>query len=325
MSLHVRVAVRKRCLLMIKLPSVVATMFALPITTFFLALSLFTCNYTFLLETELDAEEPVRTCMHQKHINSILDDAEQQEQEEPLEIIENQEQKILVSIPTYNEKGNIRPLYEALKQLPVNVEILFIDDNSPDGTGDAIDELCDEDCSVYGIHRKGKLGLGSAHMRGLKFARDKGYTHVITMDADFLHDPKYIPEMVEKSKAADIVIGSRYVEGGTYDAVEGTRKYLTYLWRWCIKSCLGLNYDATGSYRMYNVKILDPEVLKKVKAKGFDFNLETLYRLKKAGATIAEIPIQAHARLYGETKLTARDQKAVWGNFCSLCWDKFKG
>lgn len=263
-----------------------------------------------------------RECTVQKQIDSALSDRLEDQQDS--ELLDENKHSILVSIPTYNEKGNIRPLYESLKALPVQVDILFIDDNSPDGSGEEINNLCDEDCSVYAIHRTGKLGLGSAHMRGLNFARTNGYSHVITMDADFLHDPKYIPEMVEKSKDADIVIGSRYVDGGAYDAVKGSRKYLTYFWRWCIKSCLGLNYDATGSYRMYNVKILDPEILKKVKAKGFDFNLETLYRLKKAGATVAEIPIQAHARLYGETKLTARDQKAVWGNFCSLCWDKFR-
>ncbi len=234
-------------------------------------------------------------------------------------------QKVLVSIPTYNEKGNIEPLYTALKKLPFQIDILFIDDNSPDGTGTIIDELIAQDNHVHVIHRAQKLGLGTAHLAGFNYARENKYTHVITMDADLLHDPKYIPDLLSKSRHADIVIGSRYVKGGTYDGVSGIRKFFTHFWRLCIKLGLGLNCDATGSYRLYRVAILKPTVLDKIQATGFEFNLEALYRFKKAGAKIAEIPIQTHGRSYGTTKLTAKDQHMVWGNFCSLLWDRIRG
>ncbi len=236
-----------------------------------------------------------------------------------------QDMRILISIPTYNERGNIQPLYRALKSLPYDLEILFIDDNSPDGTGKIIDTLCARDAKVHVIHRSSKSGLGTAHMAGFKYARNYAYTHIITMDADFLHDPKYIPDLIAKSHTADIVIGSRYVNGGNYDAVGPVRKTLTYFWRWCIKCGLGLTCDATGSYRLYNVAILKPEIMQKIKATGFEFNMETLYRLKKSGATITEIPIQAHARFYGTTKLTARDSQKAWGRFCSLVWEQLRG
>lgn len=233
--------------------------------------------------------------------------------------------RLLISVPTYNERDNIEPLYEALKSLPCPLDILFVDDNSPDGTGQVIDMLCASDKSVHVIHRASKQGLGTAHIAGFNYARAHNYDYIITMDADFLHDPKYIPVMLSKAPQADIVIGSRYAAGGHYEGVGPVRKFFTYFWRGCIRWGLGLQYDATGSYRLYKTAILKPEIINKIKATGFDFNLEALYRFRKAGAKIVEIPIETQGRSYGTTKLTARDQRMVWGSFCSLLWDRIRG
>ncbi len=120
----------------------------------------------------------------------------------------------LAAIATYNEAENIRPLIEAILALDLGLDILVIDDNSPDGTGRIADDLAEECSGVSVIHREGKLGLGTATIAAVRYAVDSGYDCLITMDADFSHDPKYLPALLEKIESADVVVGSRYIHGG---------------------------------------------------------------------------------------------------------------
>ena len=234
-----------------------------------------------------------------------------------------QKNNILVAIPTYNEKNNILLLYEGIKQLNLPLDILFIDDNSPDGTGTYIDSLAANDKTIHVIHRQSKMGLGTAHKRAFDFAREHKYQYLITMDADLTHDPKYIPNLLDHKKGTDIVIGSRYISGGSMRGWNKIRLPFTYFWRFMIKNILGLPYDCTGAYRLYNVSILNPAVYNQVKGTGFAFCMESLYRFAQHGARITETPIQAHSRIHGTSKLSWPLMLEAAVRFCSLSYDRF--
>ena len=231
---------------------------------------------------------------------------------------------ILIAIPTYNEHDNIQPLYEKLKNLDLNPDILFIDVNSPDGTGSVINTLIQQDKSVHVIHRKEKLGLGTAQRASYDFAQNNNYDYLITMDADFTHDPQYIPHMYAKRHAADVIIGSRYAQGAAMHGWTSFRLPFTLFWRFMIKTFLGLPYDCTGAFRLYNVKILKPEIYNSLTAKGFAFGMELLYRLVQNGARVAEVPIQAHSRIHGESKLSGAIMREAAWQFLRLSADRFK-
>ena len=223
---------------------------------------------------------------------------------------------VLVCIPTYNEKDNVLLLYEKIRKLPIELSILFIDDSSPDGTGIVIDRIASQDSLVHTIHRPGKLGLGTAHLRAFDYARIHNYKYLITMDADLTHDPKYIPLLLSKKNDADIVIASRYAKGAQMRGWSKIRLPLTYFWRRIIIYTTGLSYDATGAYKLYNVAILKPEVCQRVFSRGFSFGMESLFRFKEYGARIIEIPIQAYGRAHGRSKLSITVMtecvKTVW-------------
>jgi len=233
-----------------------------------------------------------------------------------------QKNNILVAIPTYNEKDNVPLLYKGIRQLGLPIDILFIDDNSPDGTGSVIDELAKKDSNVKIMHRPAKMGLGTAHKKAFQFAQKQRYKHLITMDADLTHNPKYIPDLLARKYEADIVIGSRYITGGNMHGWHKIRLPLTYFWRSMIKNFLGLPYDCTGAYRLYNVHILKPEIYNQVRG-GFAFCMESLYRFVQHGAQIIEIPIEAHNRIHGESKLSWSIMLQVAARFFSLSYDRF--
>ncbi len=226
--------------------------------------------------------------------------------------------KILVFIPTYNERGNVKPLYQELKKAFSGIDILFCDDNSPDGTGDIIDELIKTDHCLKVMHRPGKMGLGTATIAGFKFAREHGYEYLITMDADFTHHPSYVPNLIAQKDKADIVIGSRYISGGKMQGWNAIRLPLTYFWRSMIKYGLGMPYDSTGAFRLYKVSILKPEIYNKLTSQGFSFGLEALYRFKQNGAGITEIPILAQQRTEGKSKLTVKIMSEFAKKYLSL-------
>jgi len=232
--------------------------------------------------------------------------------------------KILVFTPTYNESGNVTKLYHALKKLPYELDILFCDDNSPDGTGKLIDELVEHDSTVHVIHRPSKLGLGTAHKEAFQFARSHGYEYLLTMDADFTHDPSYIPAMIEKRTltGADIVIGSRYTSGGKMEGWNKIRLPFTYFWRSMIRYGLNMPYDCTGAFRLYAVSMLNPSLFQPLKSQGFAFCMESLYRFKKNGARIVEVPILARSRTEGKSKLSVKIMAEVAQQYFRLLGDR---
>lgn len=218
---------------------------------------------------------------------------------------------LLIFIPTYNERDNIRPLYKEIKKHVKHAHILFCDDNSPDGSGQVINELQKEDETVKAVHRPKKLGTGTAFIHAFSYARKHCYEYLITMDADFTHHPSYIPQLLEKKLRADIVIGSRYAQGGKMIGWHKMRLPLTHFWRNLIKRGIGLPYDCTGAFRLYKVKRLQPSTYTNLLSKGFSFCLESLYRLHQDGLTIDEVPIQAQSRRHGKSKLNGAIMREV--------------
>ena len=230
----------------------------------------------------------------------------------------------MVFIPTYNERENINLLYSEIKKHKKDVDILFCDDNSPDGTGKEIDLLREKDPSVHVMHRAKTLGLGTAHIAAFDYAKKNEYDYLITMDADLTHDPVYIPSMLEKKDTTDIVVGSRYIQGGSMSGWGKIRLQFTYFWRNLIKRGLGMPYDCTGAFRLYNVKKLRPEVYRLVSSKGFSFCIESLYRFKESGLRITEIPIKARRRIHGESKLSVGIMREAAATFCRLFFERKK-
>lgn len=232
--------------------------------------------------------------------------------------------ELLIFIPTYNERENVTKLYRAIKQHSKEADILFCDDNSPDGTGNILDQLAHHDKTVHVIHRPAKLGLGTAHVQAFSYAQEHGYHYLVTMDADFTHDPSYIPKMVHHKENADIIIGSRYTSGGSMHGWGKIRLPFTFFWRNMINKGLGMPYDCTGAFRLYNVKRLPTNVYTNINSKGFSFCMESLYRFKQSGLKVKEIPITAHNRLHGKSKLSVSIMKEVAMTFLSLWYERIK-
>ena len=197
--------------------------------------------------------------------------------------------KTLLVIPTYNEAGNIERLLRDIFAQRLELDVLVIDDNSPDGTGAILDRL-EMELPLRVIHREGKLGLGSAHERGFDYARKHGYTHVLTMDADFAHDPSYLRAMLARAGQADVVIGSRYIEGGGLRGWSRLRRFITYTAHWCTTHLLGMPYDCTGGFRLYDVAVFDRFSYQEIRSEGYAFLIETLYHLRRIGCSIVFAP-----------------------------------
>jgi dolichol-phosphate mannosyltransferase len=155
----------------------------------------------------------------------------------------------LVFIPTYNEAENVGPMLQQLIELPIKLDVLFIDDSSLDGTGRLLDDLSKAHPNVHVLHRSGKLGIGTAHRQGIDWAYAHGYTTLITMDCDFTHPPEKIPELIANSATHDIVVGSRYLQRRSLAGWNPLRKLLTWTGHVLTVGLLGMRYDATGAVR----------------------------------------------------------------------------
>ncbi|MYI41071.1 MAG: polyprenol monophosphomannose synthase, partial [Chloroflexi bacterium] len=228
-------------------------------------------------------------------------------------IAKEQPPKVVVVLPTYNERDNIARLLPALCQLPVaNLHILVVDDNSPDGTGELVDELAQQPVyarRLHVLHRPQKLGLGPAYIAGFKAALGLGADLVIGMDADFSHQPARIPDLLRRAADCDIVIGSRYVPGGSVDSNWGAwRKLLSY-WanRVYTPLILGLPVrDATGGFRVFHRAALIGIDLDRVRANGYVFLVELIYVAQRLGYRLGEVPIHFPDRQHGESKMSSR-------------------
>ena len=213
--------------------------------------------------------------------------------------------RVLVSLATYNEAGNLRPLVGTVREFAPGAEVLVIDDNSPDGTGALADALKAELPGVHVIHRPGKLGLGTAVIAAMEFAVRNGYDYLINLDADFSHPPRFIPDLLAGMRDHDVMIGSRYIKGG---GVEGEfnfkRKFMSTGINLYARLLLGLKTrDNSGSFRCYRVAKLALIDLKRVRSRGYSFQEEILFWCRQAGCRMGETPILFENRRAGVSKI----------------------
>lgn len=212
---------------------------------------------------------------------------------------------VTIIVPTYNEIENITDLVTQLLALPLNASVIVVDDNSPDGTGAAADALAAENERVSVIHRRGKLGLGTAYIAGFKKAMADGATLIVTMDADFSHHPKYIPAMVDLAGEHHITIGSRYVPGGGVANWEWYRQFLSWGANQFAKVMLGLKaHDCTAGFRCYHRNVLQSINLDGIFSNGYSFLVEMAYRCQKLGCSFGETPIIFANRTRGDSKIS---------------------
>jgi len=222
--------------------------------------------------------------------------------------------KILVIIPTFNEVENIGPLTEKLLRHPLDLEVLVVDDNSPDGTGARVQSLAGQDPRIHLIERSGKLGMGSAHREGLRFGLAHGYDRVMIMDGDFSHDPALVPEMIRASETADFVAGSRYVPGGSTPDWPWHRRFLSRGSNVLSRLVLGRQlHDWTSSYRCFRREALAALPLDRFQSDGYAFVEELAFAVVRRGFRVAEVPITFLDRSRGQSKINRHEVgKAVW-------------
>jgi len=229
---------------------------------------------------------------------------------------------VCVVVPTYNEIGNLEKLAEALFQVyeenGITGKILIVDDSSPDGTGQLADEMSAKNRNIHVIHRPRKLGLGSAYKEGFSMAIEKlGSDLVFEMDADLSHDPKLIPNFIAKlDEGFDVVVGSRKVEGGRVVGWGFYRKLASGVGNTVARWLCGINTtDATSGYRAFTNEALRAIDFLTLKSEGYAFQIETLFRCKRMGLRVAEIPIVFIDREVGKSKLGVKD----WTTFSLNC------
>lgn len=211
----------------------------------------------------------------------------------------------IVIIPTFNEAENLEPLVENLLGLEVGLHVLVVDDNSPDGTGEIIDRLAAQERRVQAIHRPGKMGLGTAYSAGFVQALAQGYDPILTMDADFSHNPRYIPSLLELSARHDLAIGSRYVPGGGVRLWGLHRRVLSRGANLFARVLLGLHAnDCTAGFRCYRAAVLHAVAPTSIRADGYSYLVEMLWRVQHAGFSVAETPIIFTDRRRGASKIS---------------------
>lgn len=216
--------------------------------------------------------------------------------------------EVLVIVPTYNERDNVEPITTAILAAEPRVDVLVVDDNSPDGTGQLADELAAKQPRIKVLHREKKQGLGKAYLHAFKWALEHGYQYVLEMDADFSHDPKYLPKLIDEAKSgADLVLGSRYVEGGGTVNWGPLRKLISRGGSLYARSILGVRTrDLTGGFKCFRRSVLEALDLDSVKSTGYAFQIELTYRALKAGFTVREVPIVFEDRRVGQSKMSRK-------------------
>jgi dolichol-phosphate mannosyltransferase len=214
----------------------------------------------------------------------------------------------LVVIPTYNERDNIQRLLPALLALPVDLHVLVVDDNSPDGTGRVVEERSRVEPRVHVLHRSAKMGLGGAYIAGFKWALAQTDARIIfEMDADFSHDPAAIPEFLEKIREADLVIGSRYAAGVTVVNWPLSRLILSISANLYTRIVTGMPlHDATGGFKCFRREVLAALPLDLIRSDGYSFQIEMNFHVWKRGLRIVEMPIVFTDRLVGASKMSRR-------------------
>ena len=218
---------------------------------------------------------------------------------------------VLISIATYNEIENLPRLVDSIFEYVPDADVLVIDDGSPDGTGNWCDGRAESDERFRCIHRPGKQGLGTATILGLETACDNGYEYVVNMDADFSHHPKYLPDLIagmESQCRVDVMIGTRYRDGGGVKGWPTSRKIMSRLVNAYARLCLRLKVsDCSGSFRCYRTESLRKIEFDKIQSKGYSFFEEILWHLRRVGATFGELPIVFVNRELGKSKISLKE------------------
>ncbi|HET9894845.1 MAG TPA: polyprenol monophosphomannose synthase [Streptosporangiaceae bacterium] len=221
---------------------------------------------------------------------------------------------VAVIIPTYNERDNLESIVTRVRAAVPLADILVVDDNSPDGTGEIADKLAASDTRVHVMHRQGKSGLGTAYVAGFGWALSKGYDVMVEMDADGSHDPLDLPKMLTALQSADLVIGSRYIPGGTVVNWPKSREVLSRGANVYVRLMLGISvHDATGGYRAYRAATLRGIGLETVDSQGYCFQIDLTLRTVNTGGRVAEVPITFTERARGASKMSrAIIVEALW-------------
>ena len=223
--------------------------------------------------------------------------------------------RALVIVPTYNERFNIARLIPAILAQDPSLEVLVVDDGSPDGTGAIVDGIAANNARVHVIHRAGKLGLGTAYIAGFRWALERKYDLVFEMDADFSHNPERLPEFLAAIKESDVVLGSRYQDGHV-NVVNWpmSRLFLSYGANIYARAVTGLPiFDTTGGFKCFRRNVLESIDLNSVKSNGYAFQIEMSYRAWKGGFRLFEIPIIFVDRTEGVSKMSKKIvREAVW-------------
>lgn len=211
--------------------------------------------------------------------------------------------EILLFTPTYNEAENVSSLIEELLKLGLRADILVIDDNSPDGTGDIVAGMMQNCLNLKLLKREGKLGIGSAHLTALRYAKSEGYRLFVSLDADRSHKPEDIPRLLELKDTHDVVVGSRFQWETSLQEWNLFRRFLTHLGHFLTRTLLQLPYDATGGLRLYRLDRIPITLLDRIESRDYEFFFESLTLLHAAGLKIGELPIDLPARTYGHSKM----------------------
>jgi dolichol-phosphate mannosyltransferase len=229
-----------------------------------------------------------------------------------------------IVIPTYNERDNLQELVTQLVALPgEDLNIIVVDDNSPDGTGALADELARTDSRVHALHRPAKLGLGTAYIAGFRRALVLGAERIMTMDADFSHHPRYVPSLIQVSRTCHLVIGSRYVDGGGTRSCGLARRALSHGANTFARVTLGLKArDCTAGFRCYRREVLESIDLGQVFSDGYSFLIEMLFKVQTCGFQIGEVPILFEDRRQGKSKISRQEIIKAAYTVLRLRWEQ---
>jgi dolichol-phosphate mannosyltransferase len=224
------------------------------------------------------------------------------------------ERRSLVVLPTYNEAENVLPLSEQVLAVSPTIDVLVVDDNSPDGTSDLVEERRKSESRLHLLRRPGKLGLGTAYLAGFSYGLEHDYDQVFTMDADFSHHPRYLSEMLASMKDHDVVIGSRYVPGGGIENWPIHRRLLSAFANFYASRLLGLTVrDCTSGFRCYSAEVLSTVEPFEIRSSGYSFLEEMACRVSRCGFQIGEVPIIFENRRAGSSKIDSSEiYRAAW-------------
>lgn len=234
--------------------------------------------------------------------------------------------RLLVTLCTYNERENLGLLIPEIQRFAPQADLLVVDDNSPDGTGQLADEMAAADPRIHVLHRPGKQGLGTAILAGFRYGIEQGYDLLINLDADFSHHPRHIPQLLDCMARADVAIGSRYVPGGGVVGWGFKRHFMSQGINWYARLFLGLTTrDNSGSYRCYRINKLAQLDLDRFRSRGYAFQEEALYRCRQLDCIMEETPILFEDRRLGVSKISLKEPLEAFRVIFQLGCDRLRG